>query len=458
MILSFTKRLYAEALNKGIKEGTPFAESKYLTYTNFMSMLAAVGILLYIPYSVISGNYVLAVIQAVDVIAVACVLPLNSKGHSVISRFLLITVINSLILMNACYIGYESKMHEFFYLTNIMPFFLFPIKQVRNLIIGMAISVTGFALYLFMHPYFTAYNLPIAQQENIYFINVIVKFVLFGASIFVLAWYNHQAESTLAESNEKLTAYSKELERSNADLENFAYVISHDLKAPIKNISSLLQLYISRYDAATKDGGEFLVVSLNSAQRLSKLIEDMLAYSRIGKNLPAESTVDTNLIVKTIEIELSERIKERNAQVVVAQQLPVLYKVHSSMLYHVFQNLITNAIKFNKSEKPTVVISHEDIGTHYRFKVQDNGIGMKRENTSGLFQMFRRLHTTEEYEGTGIGLAICKRVVSLYNGKIFFDSIHGQGTTFYFDIQKAGVVTDQLIEAVPTTMTIAMAG
>ncbi len=345
-------------------------------------------------------------------------------------------------------------MHEFFYLTNIMPFFLFPIKQVRNLIIGMAISVTGFALYLFMHSYFNAYNLPIAQQENIYFINVIVKFVLFGASIFVLAWYNHQAESTLAESNEKLTAYAKELERSNADLENFAYVISHDLKAPIKNISSLLQLYISRYDAATKDGGEFLVVSLNSAQRLSKLIEDMLAYSRIGKNLPAESTVDTNLIVKTIEIELSERIKERNAQVVIAQQLPVLYKVHSSMLYHVFQNLITNAIKFNK----TVVISHEDIGTHYRFKVQDNGIGMKRENTNGLFQMFRRLHTTEEYEGTGIGLAICKRVVSLYNGKIFFDSIHGQGTTFYFDIQKAGVVTDQLIEAVPTTMTIAMAG
>lgn len=414
-----------------------------------MSVIAAVGILLYIPYSIISGNYPLAIIQAVDVVAVAGVLILNSKGHSTTARFLLMGVINSLILMNACYIGYESKMHEFFYLTNIIPFFVFPIKEVRNLIVGMAMSVTGFVLYLFMHPYFAAYNLPIPQQESIYFINVIVKFVLFGASIFVLAWYNHQAENTLAESNEKLIAYSKDLERSNSDLENFAYVISHDLKSPIKNISSLLQTYIRKYGNADMAGGEFLTMSVNSAERLTKLIDDMLAYSRIGKNLPPESTVDTNLIVKTIEIEISERIKERNARVVVAQQLPVLYKVHSSMLYHVFQNLITNAIKFNKNETPTVIISHEDIGTHFRFRVQDNGIGMRTENTKGLFQMFRRLHTNSEYEGTGIGLAICKRVVSLYNGKIWFESTYGIGTSFYFDIEKAGIINEQLLERTP---------
>lgn len=455
MILSFTKRVYTSAINAGINEGSPYAASKYLTFTNFMSILAATGILLYIPYSVISGNYPLAIIQAIDVVAVAGVLLLNKKGHYTTARFLLMAVINSLILMNACYIGYESKMHEFFYLTNIMPFFLFPIKEVRNLIVGMAMSVTGFMLYLFMNPYFEAYNLPIDQQQSIYFINVIVKFVLFGASIFVLAWYNHKAESTLAESNEKLSAYAKELERSNTDLENFAYVISHDLKAPIKNISSLLSMYMKRYSADVKEGSEFLTLSVSSAERLTQLIDDMLAYSRIGKNLPTESTVDTNLIVKTIEIELSERLRERNARVVVAQTLPVLYKVHSSMLYHVFQNLITNGIKFNKSEMPTVVISHEDIGTHYRFKVQDNGIGMKQENTTGLFQMFRRLHTNAEYEGTGIGLAICKRVVALYNGKIWIDSKPGHGTTFYFDIQKAGIVTEQLIETVQYKMAVA---
>lgn len=448
MVLEFLQCFYRSIINAGVKEGTPLSEAKYAMFTNGVSFLTAMAVVLYIPHSILNNHYGLAAIQTVDALCVASVFVLSAYGYTTAARFMFMAVVNSFVLINACYIGYESKVHEFFYICNVIPFLIFPVHQIRNIVTGVFMAVSGFIIFHFIYPYFTAYNLPLADQMNVQSINIVMKFVLFGVAIFMLAWYNYKAESMLAESNDKLSAYAKDLERSNTDLENFAYVISHDLKAPVKNISSLLELYLNKYSAAHKEGSEFVLVSLNSAQRLSKLIEDMLAYSRIGKNLPAESTVDTNRIVKTIELELSERIKECNAQIVIAQKLPVLHKVHSSMLYHVFQNLITNGIKFNQSEEPTVIISHEDIGTHYRFKVQDNGIGIRNEHSKGLFQMFRRLHTAEQYEGTGIGLAICKRVVSLYNGQIFFDSIPGQGTTFFFDIQKSGIVSEHVIEPV----------
>lgn len=456
MQLNILQTTWKRIINAGIEEGMPFSEAKFFLFTNYMSVIAAVGIAGYIPYSIVSGNYALAIIQAADVLAVMGVILLNLWGSYTAARFTYIIVINSLVLINSCYIGYESKMHEFFYLTNIIPFFVFPIKQVKNICMGMFCALAGFGLYYYMYPYFEAYNLSVSDQVSISYINSVVKFVLFAGSIFVLAWYNTKSENTLADSNGKLSEYARDLERSNSDLENFAYVISHDLKAPVRNITSLLQLYIKRHAPENEAGGEFLQISLTSSQRLTKLIEDMLAYSRIGKNLPTESTVDTNQVINTIKLELSERIKDTNALVVIARPLPTLYRVHSSMMYHVFQNLITNGIKFNKSETPTVIISHEDAGTHYRFKVQDNGIGIKSENRKGLFNMFRRLHTAEEYEGTGIGLAICKRVVGLYNGKIWIESEYGAGTTFYFDIEKAGVVNDQLIHQIPAAKAIAV--
>lgn len=443
MIWSFTKCFYRSVINAGVQEGTPLSEAKYTMFTNGVSFLTALATVLYIPHSIYKGYHALAALQAIDAFFVAMVFVLNTQGRYTAARYMFMAVVNSFVLVNACIIGYESKVHEFFYICNIIPFLIFPVRQIKNLMAGVGMAIGGYVLFHAIYPYFTAYNLPLADQLNVQGMNVAMKFLAFGAAIFMLAWYNYKAESMLADSNEKLSAYAKDLERSNTDLENFAYVISHDLKAPIRNISALLQLYISRYSTDSK-GNEFILMSLESSKRLTQLIDDMLAYSRIGKNLPAETSVDTNLIVKTIEIEISEKLRERNAKIEVAQTLPVLYKVHSSMLYHVFQNLITNGIKFNKSEVPTVLISHEDVGTHYRFKVQDNGIGMKEENTKSLFQMFRRLHTNAEYEGTGIGLAICKRVVALYNGKIWIDSTVGQGTTFYFDIEKANATNEEV--------------
>ncbi|MBS1612646.1 MAG: hypothetical protein JST49_07500 [Bacteroidetes bacterium] len=444
MILSFTKCFYRSIINAGVQEGTPLSEAKYTMFTNGVSFLTALATVLYIPHSIYKGYNALAILQSIDAFFVMMVFVLNMQGRHTAARYMFMAVVNSFVLINACVIGYESKVHEFFYICNIIPFLIFPVNQVRNLMAGIVMAVGGYMLYHFMYPYFTVYNLPLADQLNVQHMNVVMKFITFGLAIFMLAWYNYKAESMLAETNEKISAYATDLERSNTDLENFAYVISHDLKAPIKNISSLLKSYLSRFGSQVPiAGNEFLDLSVKSADRLARLIDDMLAYSRIGKNLPAENTVDTNLIVKTIEIELSERLSERNARIEVAQTLPVLYKVHSSMLYHIFQNLVTNGIKFNKSDVPTVIISHEDIGTHYRFKVQDNGIGMKQESTKGLFQMFRRLHTTAEYEGTGIGLAICKRVVGLYNGDIWIDAEQQQGTAFYFDIEKAGIAGDE---------------
>jgi light-regulated signal transduction histidine kinase (bacteriophytochrome) len=169
---------------------------------------------------------------------------------------------------------------------------------------------------------------------------------------------------------------------------------------------------------------------------MEKLIEDMLAYSKLGRNLPPAHPVDVNDIVKTIEFEMRDKLSAEGQKIVVAQKLPLLHGVHSSMIYHVFQNLITNGLKFNKAHTPTVTIDVQDADSNYVFSVSDNGIGIPMEYKNKLFQMFKRLHTDSEFQGTGIGLAICKKIINFYNGEICFESQNGKGTTFYFSIPK----------------------
>ena len=133
-------------------------------------------------------------------------------------------------------------------------------------------------------------------------------------------------------------------------------------------------------------------------------------------------------------MELSEKIKEKNTQIHIIGNLPILKAMHSSMMHHVFQNLIANAIKFNTNPKPTINIGCSETNGMFKFTVQDNGIGIDPAYKSKLFQMFKRLHTSEQYEGTGIGLAVCKKIINFYKGKIWFESEPGNGTIFYFTL------------------------
>ncbi|MFB3883723.1 MAG: ATP-binding protein [Thermodesulfobacteriota bacterium] len=224
-----------------------------------------------------------------------------------------------------------------------------------------------------------------------------------------------------------------ELARSNAELEQFAYIASHDLQEPLRMVSSYVQLLERRYKGKLdKDADEFIAFASEGALRMQRLINDLLAYSRVGtrgKNFE-EVNLETALAQALENLHLA--IKDKKATVTY-DSLPMVYG-DSGQLAQVFQNLIDNAIKFSGELPPRVHISVCFEGSDCVCSVQDNGIGIAPEYLNKLFLLFQRLHTRREYPGTGIGLAVCKRIVERHGGTIWVDSKPNQGSTFYFKI------------------------
>ena len=268
-------------------------------------------------------------------------------------------------------------------------------------------------------------------------VSIVLQFILIITSVYQFVFYNRKAERELETSNAQMMMQTSELKRSNSDLEQFAYIISHDLKAPVRNISSFMNLLVNKYGTTLNpEAREFVEYSQTGAKRLERLIDDILAYSRLGTNLPKPIPVNLNDVVSTIRFESHDRLVAINGKININKELPVVNNVHSSLMYHVFQNLINNGLKFNKSAMPEININWTNSLNYYTFTVSDNGIGISKEYSATIFQMFKRLHNENEYDGTGIGLAICKKIVEYYHGEIWFESEEGKGTMFHFTIRK----------------------
>jgi len=227
----------------------------------------------------------------------------------------------------------------------------------------------------------------------------------------------------------------EKLKQSNAELEQFAYVASHDLQEPLRMVASYVQLLERRYKGKLdSDADEFIGYAVDGANRMRALIDDLLTYSRVGRlGKPFEPT---NL-EKTMDLvlqNLSASIADSGA-IVTYDKLPVIV-ADEGQLVQVFQNLIGNAIKFHGKEPPRIHVSAKDKGTEYQFSVSDNGIGIDPQYFDHLFRIFQRLHTREEYPGSGIGLAICKKIVERHGGHIWIESQVGKGSTVYFTLNK----------------------
>ena len=227
-----------------------------------------------------------------------------------------------------------------------------------------------------------------------------------------------------------------QLEAKNNEMEQFTYIASHDLQEPLRTVSSFAALLNRDYgDRLDDNGKQYLHYISQSTGRMTELIKGLLFYARIGRERKIE-LVDCNQLVAAVKEDLHLSITQTNAQITVSD-LPVLeaYKMELTVL---FQNLIGNAIKFRKKDvAPIVNISAKKINGIWTFKVSDNGIGIERKNKEKVFILFQRLHNKREYEGTGIGLAHCKKIVELHNGSIWIESIPGQGTDFYFTLAPA---------------------
>ncbi|QDR79633.1 sensor histidine kinase [Sporomusa termitida] len=236
----------------------------------------------------------------------------------------------------------------------------------------------------------------------------------------------------------QLALKTAELERSNAELEHFAYIASHDLQEPLRAISSYLQLIEKRgcYEAFDEKSKDYFTRVIKGAKRMQAMIDDLLQYSRVVSNKAAFVSCDCNEIVEEAIHNLGVLIKETEARIN-CKPLPVI-EGNQNQLLRFFQNMINNGLKFHKeNEAPVIDITAEKDGGHWIFSISDNGIGIKKESRDRIFDVFQRLNAKDKYPGTGIGLAVCKKIADNHKGRIWVESELGTGSTFYLAIPEA---------------------
>jgi PAS domain S-box-containing protein len=245
--------------------------------------------------------------------------------------------------------------------------------------------------------------------------------------------HHDHLEELVKERTVELDNAIADLKRSNMELEQFAYVASHDLQEPLRMVSSYTQLLEKRYkDQLDQDAKDFIFFAVDGANRMQHLINDLLEYSRITTKGKAFNKLDLTHALGQAIANLQRRIQETGSMVV-NEDLPFVFG-DEMQLVRVFQNLIENAIKFRGPDPPRITIKSQMLDGKVRISVSDNGIGIEKIYSERVFAIFQRLHSKTEYPGTGIGLAICKRIIERHNGKIWLESVPGEGTTFYFTL------------------------
>jgi PAS domain S-box-containing protein len=237
------------------------------------------------------------------------------------------------------------------------------------------------------------------------------------------------------EAEEKIRRYAADLERSNADLQHFAYVASHDLQEPLRMVRGFVELLARRYQGKLgPDADEYIRYAVDGARRMQDLIRGLLAYSRVGTQGKSFAPVAAEEPFRRALMNLQAAIEESGAEVS-CDPLPAVL-ADDTQLAQLFQNLIGNAVKFRGEDPPRIAVRVADKKEVWEFAVEDNGIGFDPQHADRIFQMFQRLHGPTKYAGTGIGLALCKRIVERHGGGMRVESAPGKGSTFYFTLPK----------------------
>jgi len=261
-----------------------------------------------------------------------------------------------------------------------------------------------------------------------------IAFSEYDKEILEMLSENIASSVTIINQKEKLKQNLHELEMKNRELDEYTYAVSHDLRAPCRSISAYIGFLLEESNELNDKQIEYLDRISDSTIRMQNLIEDLLLLSRINRKFTEIEPIDLNEIVREIEIDYDSIIKEKEA-VIEYEELPVI-NTQRVWIRQLLANLISNGIKFNKSTNPKVIINYEEHYDHHQFSVKDNGIGIDKENFDKIFKLFKRLHTEEEYPGTGAGLTISRKIVESLGGKIWIESEKGVGSTFFITLPK----------------------
>jgi light-regulated signal transduction histidine kinase (bacteriophytochrome) len=246
--------------------------------------------------------------------------------------------------------------------------------------------------------------------------------------------FNHMLE-TIQNRDNSLVRQAEELWRSNQELEQFAYISSHDLQEPLRKITTYAQLLqVSQENNGKADSEKYISNICSSADRMRTLIQDLLSYSRLNKGDMMKDVVDLHLVLQQVLNDFEDKIKAQNIQVTY-DPLPTVIG-NMSQLHQLLQNLIANAIKFQDKKDPQVKLTVEIEKDTAKIGVKDNGIGIDARYFDQIFKVFQRLHSKDKYPGTGIGLAICKKIVEHHGGRLWVDSKPNEGATFFLSFPK----------------------
>ncbi|TAK38511.1 MAG: hypothetical protein EPO28_11280 [Saprospiraceae bacterium] len=272
-----------------------------------------------------------------------------------------------------------------------------------------------------------------------------MAFMLAGSAVLTnerkLSELNETLEKKVAERTAEAENRSHELALKNQELEQFAFVASHDLKSPLRNIGSFVQLIQRKLNGTTdSDLNDYLSFVVNSVKKMNDIINDVLLYSRYGHQAAAFEMVPIREVIDEICQLMAHELKQKKVLIHCNIQARMVYCDRRQM-EQLLRNLVENAMKYNESPHPVIEITAVEKRSEYLFSVKDNGIGIPLEYQAKIFKMFQRLHTEDEYPGTGAGLAVCKRIVENHQGEIWVHSRPGEGTTLFFTLEKLPATT-----------------
>ena len=275
----------------------------------------------------------------------------------------------------------------------------------------------------------------INRLRNLTVTGLAIAALLLGVFIIIFMRYRIQAKTNrlLSEQKSEIETKNRELELSNLELEDFAHAVSHDLKQPLRTIGSYTGVIKHKYGNILGDEAkEYMAFVNNGVHQMHHLLSDLLLYAKIGHNDQKREWINLNDLLQEVLTNLQSQIQSEEAIIKIGA-MPIIYGYHSGLI-QVFQNIISNSLKFHGDTPPLIQVTHTRIEDHHQFWVRDNGIGIKPEYQTQIFKAFQRLHTQEEYPGTGIGLAICQKVIKQHGGQIWVESEEGMGSSFYFTL------------------------
>lgn len=450
----------------GVRQEQSSTEKRDIIYTNqaiFVLLFSSICIAL---ANLLSGCFLRISVPATTFLCLLTTLPLQARSKYNRAKFLAILFPFLAAILSTILFGPLAKTQFYLGATLVLGIILF--HDIKAHIYIFLIHFLGIILL----KYWIDYQFPVFEhQDSASLANFHLAFVAFCIYVTLTQFkvhylkYEHkvnklfssvqkqslelklqntrieQQAARLIEINKSLNkeitekeSVQRQLLNSNEELERFAYVASHDLKEPLRTIGSFTQILQKQLEPqAPPETKEYFHFVIDGVKRMSYLLEDLLALSRLNRAFQV-SPINLNNVMEIVNLNLRNLISKSNGQLVVGD-LPTITG-NKTQISQLFQNLISNGFKF-KGESPALVEVNCQEQTHYyQFQIKDNGIGISKKYQEQIFIIFKRLHTRDKYEGTGIGLAICKKVIKNHGGKIWLESEEGKGTTMYFTIAK----------------------